>query len=249
MTAIDVILPLYRPRGEWAEHISGALTPLRRALAEKKMDLHLYLVNDGSPAECYDAGSLETIRRAAGNFDFIGYEKNRGKGYCLRYGIARTTGDFQIYTDADFPFGWESVAAAAEALAGGAEIVMGVRSGEYGAALSPVRKAMSGGVRLLNRLLLGLPDRLLDTQAGLKGFNAAGKRAFLATETDGFLFDTEFILLGANAEMKIATVDLHLRPGLHFSRMGLKVMLRELGNFARIMFRVRIGGKMKAEKK
>ena len=243
MTDIDVILPLYRPHPGWDDAIVDAATCLRENFGKRDWRLHLYLVNDGSPASCYPAESLEKIRAAAGDFDFLGYEKNRGKGYSLRYGVAHAKGAVQVYTDADFPFGWESVVSAAGKVLAGADIVMGVRDHKYGEALCTMRKWISGTMRWMNRLLLGLPRRYTDTQAGLKGFNAGGRRVFLATTTDSFLFDTEFILLGYKSGMKLDTLELHLRDGLRFSRMGMRVLLRELGHLARILWRVRVLGK------
>ncbi len=246
MATIDLVLPLYKPHPGWEKHIIDAITALRGEFAARNWQLHLYLVNDGSDLKFFPDESIEMIRRATnGDFDFISYSPNRGKGYCLRHGVALTHGDYQVYTDGDFPFGWESVVAAVEKLTQNANIVMGVRGREYGDALTWSRKVISSGTRKLNRLILGLPERLLDTQAGMKGFDAEGKRAFLATETNSFLFDTEFILLGKNAQMRIETVDLQLRSGLHFSRMGFKVVCRELRHFIRILFQVRICGKMK----
>lgn len=246
MRSIDLVLPLYKPHAGWENHIVDAVSALRTAFARKNWQMQLYLVNDGSDLSFFPEESLAKIRQAAGGkFEFLSYTPNHGKGYCLRYGIGRTQGDYQVYTDGDFPFGWESIVTAAEKLEQGACIVMGVRGREYGEALGWSRKIISSGVRALNRLLLGLPDRFLDTQAGLKGFDSKGKTVFLATETDSFLFDTEFILLGSNAKLKIDTIDLHLRQGLHFSRMGFKVICRELRHFIRILFQVRICGKMR----
>ena len=64
---------------------------------------------------------------------------------------------------------------------------------------------------------------------------SAGKQAFLDTTVDTCLFDTEFILLAWDRGLRIDTIPLTLRPGLSFSKMGWRVLFRELGHFLRIM--------------
>ena len=140
-----------------------------------------------------------------------------------------------IYTDGDFPFGWQCAAEAFDRLNSGADVVMGVRGADYGNALHSLRKLISKGVRRLNRFLLGMPERYLDTQAGMKAFRGAGKQAFLDTTVDTFLFDTEFILLAWDRGLRIDTIPLTLRPGLSFSKMGWRTLFREFGHFLRIM--------------
>ena len=231
----DLILPFYKPHEGWLEHLLESVAALKQALNERGSTLHVILANDGSPLSCYPDEALDAIRAAADEFTFATYEVNRGKGYCLRHVIARTNGEIQIYTDGDFPFGWQCATEAFDRLNSGADVVMGVRGSDYGNALHPLRRFISKGVRRLNRFLLGMPERCLDTQAGMKAFRGAGKQAFLDTTVDTFLFDTEFILLAWDRGLRIDTIPLTLRPGLSFSKMGWRVLFRELGHFLRIM--------------
>lgn len=231
----DLILPFYRPHEGWLDHLLESVAALRQELNRRGSVLHVILANDGSPRSCFPDEALDAIRAAADEFTFSTYDVNRGKGYCLRHAVARTDGDFQIYTDGDFPFGWRSVVDAFDRLNSGADVVMGVRGSDYGKALHPFRKLISKGVRRLNRFLLGMPERYLDTQAGMKGFRGEGKRAFLDTTVNSFLFDTEFILLAWDRGLRIDTIPLTLRPGLSFSKMGWRILFRESGHFLRIM--------------
>ena len=223
----DLILPFYKPHEGWLNHLLESVTALRQVLNGHGSTLRVILANDGSPKSCYPEEALAAIRAAADEFIFASYDVNHGKGYCLRHAVAQADGDIQIYTDGDFPFGWQCAA--------GADVVMGVRGTDYGKALHPLRKLISQGVRRLNRFLLGMPERYLDTQAGMKGFRGAGKQAFLDTTVDTFLFDTEFILLAWDRGLRIDTIPLSLRSGLSFSKMGWRVLFRELAHFLRIM--------------
>ena len=231
----DLILPFYKPHDGWQVHLLESVAAIKQALNERGSALHVILANDGSPLSCYPDEALNAIRAAADEFTFATYDVNRGKGCCLRHALAQADGDFQIYTDGDFPFGWQCAAEAFDRLKSGADVVMGVRGADYRKALHPLRKLISTGVRRLNRFLLGMPERYLDTQAGMKAFRGAGKQAFLDTTVNTFLFDTEFILLAWDRGLRIDTIPLALRPGLTFSKMGWRVLFRELGHFLRIM--------------
>ena len=231
----DLILPFYKPHEGWLEHILDSLKPLKQELNKRGSSLRVILANDGSPASCYPPEAQDAIRAAADEFVFSTYDVNHGKGYCLRHAIEKADGDVQVYTDGDFPFGWECILAAFERLTDGADVVMGVRGTDYGRALHPLRKTISKGVRRLNRFLLGMPEQYLDTQAGMKGFRGEGRRAFLDTTVDTFLFDTEFILLARDRGLRIDTIPLKLREGLSFSKMGWRILFRELRHFLRIM--------------
>ena len=231
----DLILPFYKPHEGWLNHLLESVAALKQVLNERGSTLRVILANDGSPKSCYPDEALDAIRAAADEFVFSTYDVNHGKGYCLRHAVAQADGDIQIYTDGDFPFGWQCAAEAFNRLNSGADVVMGVRGSDYGNALHSLRKLISKGVRRLNRFLLGMPERYLDTQAGMKGFRGAGKQAFLDTTVDTFLFDTEFILLAWDRGLRIDTIPLTLRPGLSFSKMGWRVLFRELGHFLRIM--------------
>lgn len=241
MQKLDVVLPLYNPPDKWEQYILDAVSYLRGYLSDKNCELNVYLTNDGCPLERYSQESLKRIDQALdGKLHFLSYEKNGGKGYSLRYMIARTDGDFVVYTDGDFPFGVEAVAQAFELLRSGSDVVMGKRGQDYSGALCQLRKILSKGTRFLNKTLLGLPKEYLDTQAGLKGFNRKGKEIFLKTTVNTFVFDTEFILLAWKKSLKIAPLPIKIREGLLLSSMGFKVMFRELRLFLKILWNIRI---------
>lgn len=223
---LDILLPLYAPRGNWDENIAEAIKNIKRELGDS-VEITLYLTNDGAAEEYYAPEALQKVSDAAGGrFHFLKYFPNRGKGFSLRHLVSHASGDYIIYTDGDFPFGWKAIVQTFQVLQNGSDVVMGRRNQSYGAALTPFRKLLSGGVRRLNRFLCNLPDEILDTQAGIKGFNRQGREIFLMTTVDTFVFDTEFILLAWNNKLKITPLDVQLAPGLKLSSMGLKVLFR-----------------------
>lgn len=239
-STVDVVLPLYRPHQGWEERVSEAARTLHEHFDSKNIELHLYIVNDGADLSYFPPCVLKYIEEKSGcRFTFLSYERNRGKGYALRYAINKCQGEIQIYTDGDFPFGAQSVIDAHSRIADGADIAMGVRPTAYSDALCGIRRGLSKGAKWLVINILGLPKFCSDTQAGIKGFNGSGRDAFLSTRVESFLFDTEFITIANCRSLKIATVNLTLREGLVFSKMGTKVIVRELKCFAGILIRYR----------
>ena len=242
---LDILLPLYAPKGDWANTIADAIHHLQSELGNS-VEITLFITNDGASEEYYPAKSLQKISDCVnGRFHFVKYFPNRGKGYSIRNMAKLSTGDFIIYTDGDFPFGWRSVADTFKLLAAGYDVVMGRRNRSYDTVLTPFRKCLSGGVKALNSILCGLPPEIRDTQAGLKGFSRRGLEIFLMTTVNTFVFDTEFILLAWNNKLKIAPLDVQLAPGLKLSSMGLKVLFRELYCFAKVLWRIRVMRKFK----
>jgi hypothetical protein len=242
---LNLILPAYRPSSSWAEGAAKHLAALQQSCHEAGIPLAVYLVNDGSEEDKYFPESvLNTLRGTVEHFHFLSYFPNHGKGYSLRYGVSHAGRGFLIYTDCDFPFGCSSILSAYQMLEAGAEVVMGKRDNVYSNRLSPFRRFLSVGLRRVNSLLFGFPLDRVDTQSGLKGFSGRGRLAFLMTQVDTFLFDTEFILIAQRNQLNIAIVPLKLREGLHFSRMGFKVIVRELIALAGVFFRCRIGSRV-----
>lgn len=240
---LDLIFPLYNPKTAWEKRLAEVIPDLLKYFDAINVSLNFILVDDGSAVTVFSSAVKQQLQEVARQqITFHHYAPNHGKGYCLRYGVARAQSDYQIYTDYDIPFGVESITSVYEALRNGADVVMGDRGAKYARHLSPFRKMLSTGVRGLNAIILGLPLNLVDAQGGIKGFNNVGKAAFLSTQIETFLFDTEFILLSFRGGLKIVKIPLTMRDDLHFSKMGMKILWRELKNMAKIFLRVRLFG-------
>ena len=226
---LSVVMPAYNEENSIEQIVNLVLA--RPEVGE------LIIVNDASTDNTWE--KLQVFKDNP-IVKLINIEKNQGKGYSLRHLVTHASGDYQVYTDGDFPFGEESVLNCFRELLAGADVVMGRRNNSYSKALTPFRKLLSGGLKMLNSLLCGLPEEIQDTQAGLKGFNRTGRELFLKTTVKTFVFDTEFILISQQEKVKIVPVDVQLRPGLKLSSMGFRVMFRELWCFLKVLWKVRI---------
>src|SRR5262249_8275616 len=126
----------------------------------------------------------------------LSYDRNRGKGYAVRHGLAAARGQWRLFTDVDLAYGFDDVAPLALTLQDGAEVAIAPRLHPDSGLLLPPRlqgyaywrHLQSLAFAALVRLLLPLTQR--DTQAGLKGLSArAAQRVLPHLRCDGFGFD------------------------------------------------------------
>jgi glycosyltransferase involved in cell wall biosynthesis len=229
---LDVVLPCYNPLPDWEKRIVDTVQTLEKRL--KGVEVFLYIVNDGS-SQNINPEAVAYIQQHVSNFKFIEYTKNQGKGYALRQGVAAAKNDICIYTDIDFPYEIESFLAIFETLKN-ADIAIGVRETKYYEHVPKVRVWISKTLKWLIRNFLRLP--VSDTQCGLKGFNQNGKKVFLETTIDRYLFDLEFVFLAAKQRvLSLKPVVVDLRPGIVFSNMNFKILIQEGRSFMKIFIR------------
>lgn len=231
--SVSLVLPCYNPPQGWAENIVrqyGLLT----GLAGQAMEL--VIVRDGISRGVTD-GDIRLITEQIPGVHFIRYEHNKGKGHALRTGIAQATGDIIIYTDIDFPYTNESFLKIYNALQGNiCDVAVGVKDAAYYQKVPALRRIISKFLQFFIRIFLSTP--ITDTQCGLKGFTATVKPVFLATTIDRYLFDLEFIRNSYKRKnIRIEPIPVSLNAGVHFRPMNYKVLLPEMINFIKILFR------------
>ncbi len=164
------------------------------------------VVDDGSiDGTCEIVGRLQ---REGLSIKLLRNGRNRGKGYAVRHGVAASTGDMVLVTDADLATPIEEMAKLVEGIRGGADIAIGSRGLRASQLIvrQPFYRELPG--RLFNLLVRGaiLPG-IRDTQCGFKLFRGPLARKLFARATiDGFAFDIEVLGLAVRASCKLAEV-------------------------------------------
>jgi len=232
---LSIVLPCYNPKPGWHLEVANQYQQIRNSLPAD-IQIELIVVNDGSPVPVTPS-SKRFLSRRCPHFKFISYNYNMGKGYAVRKGIEAAQAPYIIYTDIDFPYTVADICEVYHTLvAGKAELVMGVREAAYNQKLSWVRKLASNGCNYLNKTLLNLPYK--DVQSGLKGINLIGRELMLKTTINRFLFDTEFIWLASSySNIRIKALPVKLREDVTFTSMSSAVYLKEAGNFCRLLIK------------
>ena len=225
---IDLVLPVLNPSQTWVGDTLARKLELER---QSGRSVRLIVVNDGAK----DHGPFVRLEADDPSMAVIHFSQNKGKGAAIRAGISSAASDLILFTDADFPYTIDSMVAVIKALEKGVDIALGYREQDYYASVPWFRKGMSESFRFLLKRVLRFP--ITDTQCGLKGMNKKGVEVFLSTRIDRFLVDMEFIKLAVRSEdLKIEPVVVKLRNDVTFSKMGVKVILREGLNFLRVFF-------------
>ena len=234
MTSLDIILPAYNPLPGWETNVIGRFQSLAKALPGFKITL--FIVNDGSTA-LNEAASITILQNGIADIQWISYQDNKGKGFALREGVKKSTGDFIVYTDIDWPYTEESMVELINKLIADMDAVIGIRDEGYYTNLPLSRRRISRLLRKINANLLNL--KVDDTQAGLKGFTKKVKPIFLATTINRYLFDLEFIYLLSSKknDFHVEGIPITLRPGITFSHMNRKILIQEARNFLKIWWR------------
>ncbi|MCS7084908.1 MAG: glycosyltransferase family 2 protein, partial [Bacteroidia bacterium] len=225
----------YNPPPDWQERLALALDACRHYA-----QLKVAVVDDGS-APAADLQRLTDLLHGV-EIKRLRFERNRGKGAAVRAGAALfSDADYYFYTDSDFPYRPEDVGSIVRALDEGADVAPGMRGPSYFANIPVARRFISRILSAMIKALVRIP--FSDTQCGLKGFNAKGRELLLKTRVERFLFDVEFIYLSYHTPgVKVVPVSVVLRDGIQVSGVGPGVLLRELGNFLRILYRIYFRG-------
>ena len=134
--------------------------------------------------------------------------RNEGKGSAVRRGVARSTGELILVTDADLATPIEEFEPLLAQIRAGADIAIGSR-GMRGSQLvlrQPIYREMMG--RLFNVFVqLAILPGVFDTQCGFKLFNGSvARRLFAHAKIDGFAFDVEVLGLAAQAGYRLGEV-------------------------------------------
>jgi len=132
-------------------------------------------------------------------------ERNRGKGAAVRDGVLAATGDPVFFFDADLSTPLDEIEPFLDALAKGADVVVGTRKHRQATIVRPqpwhrVQLGLAY-TRLTNRLL-GL--RVSDYTCGFKAFRAAAaRRIFRLQRLDRWSFDAETLFLAHRLSLRV----------------------------------------------
>ena len=230
---VSLVLPCYNPPAGWEQVVHGNYDSFSRSLPEKT---ELILVLDGASANVTDS-SLQFLTEQISQLTVVKYEENRGKGYAIRQGVAKATGDVIIYTDVDFPYSAASMRSIYEKLVTDTcDVAVGVKNESYYTHVPFVRRMISKFLRWVVRTFLSMP--ITDTQCGLKGFKRNVTPLFMQTTIDRYLFDLEFVRNCYKSKIyRVLPVPVALNENVHFRKMNFRILLPEMLNFVRLLFR------------
>jgi dolichyl-phosphate beta-glucosyltransferase len=232
---LEVVIPAYNEQ----DRIGRTLARIREYYDEQAYSWRCTVVSDGSSDNTV---SLATeFANQDERFRVLAYEKNRGKGYAVRYGMLQADAERVLFCDADLATPQEETEKLLAAMEKGADVAIGSRPLKDSAleVRQPLYRELLG--RMFNKAVQLLATKGIDdTQCGFKMFTAnANREIFQRCKLDGFSFDFEALMIARDLGLSIAEVPIRWRH-----QEGSKVvLLRDGPRMLRDLVKLRYAGK------
>ena len=169
----------------------------------------IIVVDDGSTDNTAEAArSAADVATLGVPVNVIRYDQHRGKGYAVRTGVKRTSGEYVMFADSGCCVSYQQALRGMELLKSGAcDIAHGSRKMQG----ANIRKAQSWHRRICSALFrwfiiysMKIPAEFTDTQCGFKIYRGEAARSLYSQcFTDGFMFDVEIIMRAQKEGYKI----------------------------------------------
>ena len=202
MPKYSIIIPAYNESARLGTTLDRVLS----YVSSEQWDAEVIVVNDGSRDGTADL-IREYTKRHPG-LRLLENPGNRGKGYSVRNGMLKASGELLLFSDADLSSPIEEAPKLFAAIHGGADVAIGsrwLRPELQTQRQSPLRQFYGRAFNVALRILLGL--NLKDTQCGFKAFTRdAAKKIFPEQQIERWGFDPELLYLARRLKMKIAEV-------------------------------------------
>lgn len=155
---LSVIVPVYRAE----KFIHKNLLKMEEKIAKIFPNFEIIAVIDGF----VDDSFKEAKKAESEHTKVMGYEKNQGKGYALKYGFEHSIGEHITFVDCDMDIDPEQLSNFVPYLSN-ADLVIGSKRHPFSLVEYPlIRTILSEGFSLYSRIMLGIS--LKDTQTGIK---------------------------------------------------------------------------------
>lgn len=189
---ISLVLPTYKKERE----VIDQLERLYGYLSRINPDFELIFVIDGYVDNTKDLLDQYIKENRLKKVKVFGYRENKGKGYAVRYGMKKASGDVIGFIDADTDIQIRSLASAIKEIK--KDSVMAVIPSKLhkdsNIEMTLGRKVISFGLIFVNKLLLRLPKNITDVGCGLKLFKKELiKRILPNLKVNRFAIDSEIL--------------------------------------------------------
>lgn len=159
---VSVIIPAYRQEKTIVEDVGR----IYETMSQTRWPFEIIVVVDG-----FVDKTFENIKKLeSSEIKVYGYKNNKGKGYAIKFGMARALGDYIAFLDSGMdidPNGISMLLEHAEWY--GADIIVGSKRHPASKIdYPPIRKIYSWGYSKMVKTFFGL--KISDTQSGLKVF-------------------------------------------------------------------------------
>jgi len=234
---ISVIIPICQQE----RTIKKDLRQIDRTLSKTRFDYEIVGVIDGKDI---DYSYRETEKLHLKNLRVVGYPHNHGKGYAVRYGMARSRGNYVVFIDAGMDIDPNGISMILEHMIWyEAGIIVGSKRHPASQVNYPLaRRIYSSVYHWLIRILFGI--RVTDTQAGLKVFKREVLEKVLPRLlVKRFAFDVELLAVAYHLgfkEIYEAPIKLNRKRFQFSSTIDLNDIYKTLWDTIAVFYRLKI---------
>jgi len=183
---LSLVVPAYKQE----KTIVKDLQNLNKVLSTLPFEYEIVVVEDG-----YLDKTAEELKKIKDkHLRVYGYKENCGKGFAIKYGVAKATGDVIGFLDAGMDIDPSEISLMLDLMEwNNADIVLGSKLHPESKVNYPIqRKILSWGYRTLTHTLFGF--NVKDTQVGFKIFRKkVAKEVFSRIIVKRFAFDIEVL--------------------------------------------------------
>jgi len=230
---LSVIIPAYNEE----RRLPKTLVEIDKYLRKQNYDYEILVVDGGSKDRTFEVA--KSLIPKIKNLKVIGYKKNQGKGFAVRFGMLEAKGDYRLFTDADNSTSIDQIEKIWPYLKEGYDVVIGSRDVK-GAISDPpqpwLRRVILGkGFKLFRKIIIDLWE-ISDTQCGFKAFSKkAVEDIFPKCQIDRFAFDPEILLIAKKLGYKIKEIPVYWR-----NDPESKVKFKGMVKMALDLFKIRL---------
>ncbi|MGB9006284.1 MAG: dolichyl-phosphate beta-glucosyltransferase [Candidatus Aminicenantales bacterium] len=228
---LSIVIPVFNEEAR----LSQAVEAFNAFLPGLNLDTQVIFVDDGSTDRTAEMLSATPARFA---IDLISYRPNRGKGFALRQGILKASGDYVLFLDVDMSTPLAELAKFREAMDRRVPVIIGSRRAAGSRVLksqSTLRRKLGEGFSFLSSLLL-VPG-ITDFTCGFKMFRRdAARRIFGVQQIERWGFDAEILFLARRYGYAIQEIPVSWTNDERTKVRLLKDVARSFTDLLRIRF-------------
>jgi dolichyl-phosphate beta-glucosyltransferase len=198
----SIVIPAYNE----GKRLGPTLNQVLAYIEQQGWDAEVIVVNDGSRDNTRDI--VLSLAESHPQLKLVENPGNRGKGYSVRNGMLKASGEIIVFSDADLSSPIEEMPKLLQALESGADIAIGSRwlRVELQTTRQSLHRQLFGRIfNALNRIVLGL--KFKDTQCGFKAFTRPAAQAILPLQQiERWGFDPEILFLARKFGFRVQEV-------------------------------------------
>ena len=202
-TYLSVVIPAFIEELRILQTLDYSLNYLKN----QNYSFEIIVVDDGSIDKTKEVVQNFINQNSGYDLKLTGYDKNRGKGYAVNYGVLQASGEVVLFMDADNSTKINEIEKAFKKIDEGYEIVIASRKLKESKIVVPqsfLRRVLGNIFPILVKILFNL--NLTDTQAGFKVFKKETLIIFKEQKIFDFAFDVELLVKAKKHNFKIAEI-------------------------------------------